>query len=946
MGGEFVCVKVTRMPGAQLDKMLHQIRDAVARERAGGQTDGELLRAFLDAKDQAAFSALVKRHGPLVLAACRRVWYQPQDAEDAFQATFLVLAQKAASLRSKESLAGWLYKVARHMAMNARRAAARRRKHEEQARAAPTTTPAWNAAWREVQGILDDEIARLPDKYREAFLLCCVEGRSRSEAARQLGLKEGTVWSRVAEARKRLQTRLARRGVALGAVLAAAGLGEGLRASVPVSLAASTATAVERVVSGKALGDVVAAQVAGLVQGVNKAVLVKKGVGAAILLLTLGVGLGVARREQVSDGQELPAPQASVVSPERADIPPAGFPKEERSVIVRGRVVGPDGTPARGADLYLQGVGSRRSGELVVRATTGADGKFGISVPRADLERGATLLATAEGCGPGWAGLDDTAEKTPLTLRLARDDVPVSGRIRDQEGRAVQGASVRIRTIKAAAGNDLTPFLEAARARGAGGDDLEWKFLGPGLECAGVPRFAEAVTTDDDGRFRLRGVGRGRLAVARVEGPAIAACDVYVVTCEAVPGVLPRSLNSSMGGSAAGSADTYYGAAFTHTATPVRELSGIVRDKDAGKPLSGVRVRSLSDPLLEARTDGGGRYRLSRVPKGGHLVALPPEDEPYLFCVKEAGGGPAGPDFELKRGVWVRGRVIDQATGKAVRARLEYFALLDGNPQARDGLGVQCSFYSHPAPCHSGEDGSFRIAVLPGPGVLAAEAEGYYLRTHEFDEAEPLFGFPPTAPCGVWASKYHALCRINPGQERQGPQCNIFVDPGVMVTGTVVGPDGRPLSGWQAYNLGRLPDSWDVRPRETATFVVHAFNPRRPRPVLFVHEGKWLAGRLPVTGTRSEALTVRLEPAASVIGRLIDGDGQARKGAVISVGWYDRDASVAFPHIAPEITTDARGRFRLEGLIPGLCYGFGDERTQCTAGPGESKDLGDIGPAR
>jgi RNA polymerase sigma factor (sigma-70 family) len=232
------------MANAQLSPVLRHIRKLVAAQHTKERTDLQLLGAFAADNDQLAFAVLVRRHGPLVMRVCRHVLQQAQDAEDAFQATFLVLARKAASIRKSEALVSWLHGVAYRMAMNAKRNAARRRQHESRAKAASPANPSWEVAWREVQVLLDEEIQRLPEKYRAPFLLCCLENHSRAEVARQLGIKEGTVWSRLAQARKLLQERLTRRGVTLSAVLGAAAVSNGAStAVVPDLLAETTARA-------------------------------------------------------------------------------------------------------------------------------------------------------------------------------------------------------------------------------------------------------------------------------------------------------------------------------------------------------------------------------------------------------------------------------------------------------------------------------------------------------------------------------------------------------------------------------------------------------------------------------------------------------------------------------------------------------------------------------
>src|SRR5262245_16206897 len=274
------------MATAQLGTVLRHIRGLAADPKIDERTDGALLRTFLSDKDPSAFEALLLRHGPMVLRVCRRALGNAHDAEDALQATFLVLAQKAASIRKRESLASWLHGVAYRMATDARRAAARRHEHESRANPTPPRDPALSAAWQELQALLDEEIARLPETLRGAFVLCCLENKSSAEAAQQLGLEEGAVWKRLSRARKRLQGRLTRRGVALATVLAAVAVGaNGALAVVPRSLVGPTVKAAAQVSAGGALsGDTVSGKVLALVKGVNQAMFLDK-CKTAILLL-------------------------------------------------------------------------------------------------------------------------------------------------------------------------------------------------------------------------------------------------------------------------------------------------------------------------------------------------------------------------------------------------------------------------------------------------------------------------------------------------------------------------------------------------------------------------------------------------------------------------------------------------------------------------------------
>lgn len=253
------------------------VRDLLALD-AGDLSDGQLLGRFVEAGDDDAFAQLVRRHGALVWGVCQRIVGHQQDAEDAFQATFLVLARRAGVVRPREQVAGWLHGVARRTALKARATARRRQQREKPPEAAPEPAAAPDSG-SELRAALDAELAALPDMYRVAVVLCDLEDKTGKEAARELNIPEGTLATRLRTARQLLARRLARRGVALaeGAL--------GLVVSAPAGLVAVTAEAVR---SGTVTGPAAA-----LAKGVISAMVLTKwmtvgGVVLAGLLLAVG----------------------------------------------------------------------------------------------------------------------------------------------------------------------------------------------------------------------------------------------------------------------------------------------------------------------------------------------------------------------------------------------------------------------------------------------------------------------------------------------------------------------------------------------------------------------------------------------------------------------------------------------------------------------------------
>src|SRR5262249_7769430 len=237
---------------------------------------------------------LVRRHGSMVYHLCRRVLRHEQDAEDAFQATFLVLARKAHTLRAPEAVGNWLYGVAYRTALKARTAAARRSRQEAAAPGPRVAGPLAGLTVHDAQPLVDRELARLPDKYRAPLVLCCLEGLTRDEAAQQLGWSPRLLKSRLEQARELLRNRLVRRGTTLTAGLFAAGLlGSTAQARLAPALVDTTVQGAVLVASGGTAGTLVSAQVRALSEGVVKAMwLTKLKVFAVVCLVLVPAVLG------------------------------------------------------------------------------------------------------------------------------------------------------------------------------------------------------------------------------------------------------------------------------------------------------------------------------------------------------------------------------------------------------------------------------------------------------------------------------------------------------------------------------------------------------------------------------------------------------------------------------------------------------------------------------
>ncbi len=847
--------------------LLRHIRSAMAKEATSALSDQQLLESLLSQRSEAAFTAVVQRHGAMVLSVCRRLLHHTHDAEDAFQATFLVLAQQAASIRRHESVGSWLHGVACRIAAKMRRTAARRAVHEGRLPPRPPGDALDDITWRELRSVLDEELRSLPEKYRAPLVLCYLEARTQEEAARDLGWSKSTFGRRLNRARQLLAQRLTRRGLTLPAVLTAPLLIDGAAtAALSPLLVANTVRAGLALASGLPVGVLASASVVALAESGRQALSVSKVKWALALMVAVSIAAGgVLTHLTPATKSAAPSPQSS----------PARSASKDQALSIKGRVLDPEGKPFAGARVFLLSEVTRKKANVSPQATTNKDGRFHFTAPPADfgpMGKG-VLAATAKGFGLDWIDLNPKDQNMELTLRLAADDKPIEGRVLDLEGNPVAGVTVQVDSVaKRADGKDLDAFVEKLEKylkEGTPGfpnknfqpgpffaarDQFQWKRLRPrGLD---VPA---TVTTGKDGRFRLTGLGRDRFLELTIHGSTIAQTELHALT---------RS------GPANGWVRGHYGLYGCHIdylAVPCKPIVGTVRDKLTGKPLAGIGIYVAQQIIVRTKTDSQGRYRVVGASKSNEYEVnaggMPYFGHRKSHIADTPGLDPLTVDFELERGIVVRGRLTDKSTGKPVQGEI-YYELDRDNPHLKDFADADSGPSGNTSP-----DGSFAVLVIPGPGILNVQADD----ANGFVRGEVKGGI----------LQFHAQAWINPSEnDPKSMTCDIALEPARQLSGSVVGPDGKSLA--EVYAAGRWPIfSHGLMQQErlqSDSFTVGGLKAGRPRTLVFFHPEKKLGKVIQLQGDQTKPLLVRLEPLnAALSGRILDAKGRPWPGLTVSV---------------------------------------------------------------
>jgi RNA polymerase sigma factor (sigma-70 family) len=961
------------MSSAQLGVVLRHIRKLAAAEPGGKQTDRQLLELFLARRDEEAFTELVKRHGPMVLKVCRSVLRDWHDAEDAFQATFLVLARKAAAIRRREALASWLWGVALKLALKAQASLARRRKREGQVGDKIVPDPVLDMTVRELQRVLHEELQRLPERYRTPLILCYLQGHSQEEAARQLGLSKGVMRGRLNRGREQLRGRLTRRGLAVSAGLVASALSATSASALPAALLEATAHAVLVCAAGKtAAASAVSKQAAALADGAIRSMFVSKCKIAALVVMVLSMmaaGAGALARHAELPPQATAAParmeknaasgeSAATASSEKPGVAAAGK-NAATEVTVSGQVVDDDGRPLAGATLHVGNKKVRDTVNLPVRATTGADGRFQVLLAAKDRGTDKFLMAKNAGRGPDWIDLEKFNASKEVTLRLTKDDIPVAGRFLDLEAKPMAGLTVTATHVEQHP-QGLKGYIAMYRAKAGTPYFVAQQFHDPPMRWLRSNVFLPKRTTktDKDGRFQFTGFGRDRIVHIEVTGNSIEHLYLSVLTSpEPVTGVPQRNLGA-------------YGTNFTYLADPTKPITGTVYEKGTGKLLSGIRV-TCPDHVAwpQAMTDANGKFRIPNHSKDPEYM-IAAEGKSHFFQFKwqirdTPGLEPVMVDFYLERGLKVRGKVLDKVTGNPVKGKVHYFAKVD-NPYLKDYKDLATNrpiITKHEEPGWQGDiqaDGSFWVLAVPGPGYLGVQGgDDTYppARLKDWDGkpipvVENQQQYPQMLHPGQLLPQYYNwIIPINPlDSDPSSLRCDILLEPGSKRAGSVQGPDGKPLADVHVAGLaGRATAHWFYSGRplfgtlKTADFTVVGLSASQERKLVFLQAERNLGKVVTVKAGENDPLTVRLEPLGSLTGRVVDRASQPIANRQVTVQLsrqpedyrdlpYELNVDNYVTHspltepaswrglTARTVKTDATGKFHVDGLLPGVKY--------------------------
>jgi hypothetical protein len=647
-----------------------------------------------------------------------------------------------------------------------------------------------------------------------------------------------------------------------------------------------------------------------------------------------------------------------------------------------GRVFGPDGKPLSRARVYIIPYYSRSNTPGPVRAETDAQGRFEFDAPDMTYtgldglpaRRTGLLIATADGFAPDWmetwgqtrSGIRshwDPVKGAAVNLQLARDDVPIRGRLLGPDGRPLTGARVRLTGLTVPLEHDLDAHLR--RLNPFGGGDIGRTNYRPQR----LPGLTTETQTDADGRFTLSGLGRDRLAELDVSQPSVVDTTLTVMTRNA-PDVGTR------GGLNGGTTWGVYGAGFTLQLQRGLTVTGQVRDRDTHAPIPGMWVGPYNDPWegLSAGTyrfitDADGHFALTGLP------TLPPG---RAFKIQVTAVSPPGLSYqaateeihtntnvviECRRAIPFRLKVVDEQA-RPVEAEVTSYDIASTMNQPR----THDARWPISRAAHRGA-GIYEGFLLPGPGAVLVKTppQAGYRPAHVDPKAffapgrtnwtpqeqNSAYGTQDTLSVpGEWIDQhdYAAIVLVNP-PPNSGPldlSATLVHDRPRRVS--LIDPEGKPVVGAQTEGMTFFP--WDAEPAlRIATFSLRGLSPDRVQRITFFKEDRRLIGFLMARGDGDAPYTVRMQPWGTVIGRISDAHGKPQKADLSMGTWALETNSDPAVGVHFDAATDAQGRFRIDKLVPGQRYSatiWGNFKNLGTAfdnlvvRAGEVRDLGEI----
>jgi RNA polymerase sigma factor (sigma-70 family) len=957
------------MSGASANLLWH-VHQLVEVHRIGSLSDHQLLERFAAERDEAAFSLLVRRHGPMVLGVCRRVLGHEQDAEDVFQAAFQILARRAGAIRQAD-VGGFLYRVAYHLAIRARGDSSKRRRREQRAETSAAPDLMTEVTWREVRQVVDEELQRLSEALRSALVLCYLEGKSLEEAARLLGWSKSTLRRRLNHGRELLRRRLLARGLAPMAALTASLFAEETAAAMPAMLAGAT---VRAAVSGTA-----SPAVAALVEAGGALVSAGKAKIATVILLAAsvlsGAGVYFLASPQRQQGQPLLALRAGG---ENSDAPPSVKRDGATALEIQGRVLDPEGKPKTGAKLLLLS----SKGKITSLGVSAADGTFTVAVPKETTKHwDHWLIAQSDGAGLDFLDLYQFKNKKPVELRLVKDNA-IRGRVVNTEGKPIRGVRVAVEQIEIYRDNSLDTFRAAWIKLYAGG-------AGSGLDrqiYSGAGALF-ATTTGADGRFVVHGMGAERTIRLRLRGAGIADTSVWVANRA---GLDPKPFNQAVLDHVSKGHLNYRwsllsGPDVSVIAEAEKVIRGVVTDADTGKEVSGVMVRLTrdSDELIhyppEAKTDAQGRCEIHGVRKTKrYLLAIDDNKATghlpsQVWAEDTVAHQPVHADIKIKKGVIVTGKIIDGATGEALPGFV-MGSVLRGNSYAKDYPKFDELWNMNPYDSYDRTDAehAFRIVAIPGPILLMGKTEGINRAIYKYVGGDPkrpqyfteagdgYYGYNRMAPLqGIW----NKVLEIKPGVAVVKKDI-VLEREKILAEVQVQDADGKPLPGsWAATNDRKRGISFapHSNQKESSSWSIYGEASDKPLRIVFYQADRKLAGTLTLKGDEKQPVIVKLGPAGAIKGRLLDADGKPLADMVVELRYRDRAAqNIHVYHIENNdergpILTDVTGAFAFDHVIPEMAFELSFRQSKrrskydaitaipaIQVKPGEYRDLGTI----